>query len=196
MQGLPRLLIFLQCWWWETNIFLKVGLNPILPSPYTYTDINTLKYPDLNDVSMSHCLFWGYWWWFPRVIYQYFKRLKPEGGIISHERFTLKPGSPSITGCVHYFLSNLYFSPNDSPSRTMNIMFSISSKKLFLFFRYLIFCIFVFPSFFPVSHCFWGLSKKNLKIYVINCLSKNLITYFVWYLERGLTLKLCPLIEN
>ena len=64
------------------------------------------------------------------------------------------------------------------------IMFSISSKKLFLFFRYLIFCIFVFPSFFPVSHCFRGWSKKNLKIYVINCLSKNLITHFVWYLEK------------
>ena len=65
------------------------------------------------------------------------------------------------------------------------IMFSISSKKLFLFFRYLNFCIFLFPSFFPVSHCFRGWSKKNLKIYdVINCLSKNLITHFVWYLEK------------
>ena len=39
--------------------------------------------------------------------------------------------------------------------------------------------------FFPVSHCFRGCSKKNLKIYdVINCLNKNLITHFVWYLEK------------
>ena len=64
-------------------------------------------------------------------------------------------------------------------------MFFISSKKLFLFLRYLIFCIFIFPLFSPVSHCFRGWSKKNLKIYdVINCLNKNLITHFVWYLEK------------
>ena len=63
--------------------------------------------------------------------------------------------------------------------------FFISSKKLFSFLTYLNFCIFVFPSFFPVSHCFRGWSKKNLKIYeVINCLYKNLITHFVWYLEK------------
>ena len=62
--------------------------------------------------------------------------------------------------------------------------FFISSKKLFSFLRYLIFCIFIFPFFFPVSHCFKGWSKKNLKIYVINCLNKNLITNFVWYLEK------------
>ena len=64
-------------------------------------------------------------------------------------------------------------------------MFFISSRKLFSFLRYLNFCIFVFPLFFPVSHCYRGWSKKNLKIYdVINCLNKNLITYFVWYLEK------------
>ena len=48
--------------------------------------------------------------------------------------------------------------------------------------------IFVFsfsPLFSPVSHCFGGWSKKNLKVYdVINCLNKNLITHFVWYLEK------------
>ena len=48
--------------------------------------------------------------------------------------------------------------------------------------------IFVFkssPLFSPVSHCFRGWSKKNLKVYeVINCLNKNLIAYFVWYLEK------------
>ena len=45
-----------------------------------------------------------------------------------------------------YFLSNFYFfSPNDSPSKTMNFFF-ISSKKLFSFSKYLTFCNFS-PSF-------------------------------------------------
>ena len=47
--------------------------------------------------------------------------------------------------------------------------------------------IFVFPSsfFFPVSHCFWGCSKINLKVSdVINCLNKNLLTHFVWHFQR------------
>ena len=48
--------------------------------------------------------------------------------------------------------------------------------------------IFVFPSsplFLPVSHCFRGWWKINLKVCdVINCLSKNLITHFVWYLKK------------
>ena len=44
--------------------------------------------------------------------------------------------------------SNVYFSLNDSPSKTMK-MVSISSKKLFSFSRYSNFCISVFPSFSP-----------------------------------------------
>ena len=48
--------------------------------------------------------------------------------------------------------------------------------------------IFVFPPsplFLPVSHCFRAWSKINLKVYdCINCLNKNLITHFVWYLEN------------
>ena len=64
-------------------------------------------------------------------------------------------------------------------------MFFISSKKLFLFLRHSSFCVFIFPLFFPVSYCSRGSSKKNLKIYdVINCLNKNLIAHFVWYLEK------------
>ena len=40
-------------------------------------------------------------------------------------------------------------------------------------------------SFFPVSHCCGGWFKKNLKVYdVINSLNKNLLTHFVWYLEK------------
>ena len=48
--------------------------------------------------------------------------------------------------------------------------------------------IFLFPSFpliLPVGHYFRGWSKINLKDYdVINCLNKNSITHFVWYLQK------------
>ena len=48
--------------------------------------------------------------------------------------------------------------------------------------------IFVFPSsplFHPVNHCFRVCSKINLNVYdVISSLNKNLITHFVWYLEK------------
>ena len=53
------------------------------------------------------------------------------------------------------------------------------------------------PLFLPVSHCFRGWWKINLKVCdIINCLNKNLITHFVWYLkkEKCMTLKLWPLI--
>ena len=64
-------------------------------------------------------------------------------------------------------------------------MLFISSKKLFSFSRCSDFCISVFSSFFSVSHCFRRWSKINLKLYdMINCLIKNLITHFVWYLEK------------
>ena len=39
--------------------------------------------------------------------------------------------------------------------------------------------------FLSISHCFIGCSRINLQVYhVINCLSKDLITHFVWYLEK------------
>ena len=66
-------------------------------------------------------------------------------------------------------------------------------EKCFLFhlkssFRSCDISLFVFSSsllFFPVSHCFRGWSKKNLEVYdIISCLNKNLITHFVWYLEK------------
>ena len=85
--------------------------------------------------------------------------------------------------CVHYFLSNFYFSPNHSPSKTMkNVLFHLKIS-----FRSQDIQIFVFSSshFFPVSQCLRGWSKKNLQIHdVINCLNKNLITYFAWHLEK------------
>ena len=49
--------------------------------------------------------------------------------------------------CARYFLRNFYFSPNDSPSKTMKDV--ISSKNLFFFSRYSDFCISTFPSFSP-----------------------------------------------
>ena len=64
-------------------------------------------------------------------------------------------------------------------------MFFVSSKKLFSFSRYAIFCISAFPFFLSVSHCFRGWSKINLKVCdIINCLNKNSIAHFVWYLEK------------
>ena len=71
----------------------------------------------------------------------------------------------NLKACVCYFLSNLYFSPkNNSPSKTMNNVFYFIKRALF------------------VLEIF---KMKNLKIYdVINCLHKNLITYFVWHLEK------------
>ena len=66
-------------------------------------------------------------------------------------------------------------------------------KNVFLFHLRSSFCswdihISVFlpsPLFLSGSHCFRGWSKINLKVYgVINCLNKNSITHFVWYLEK------------
>ena len=57
-------------------------------------------------------------------------------------------------------------------------------KTLFIL-EVLNFCISIFPSFFPVGQCFRGWSKIHLKVYdIINCLNKNLLTHFVWYLEK------------
>ena len=90
-----------------------------------------------------------------------------------------------IKACVCYFLLNFYFSPNDSPSKMMKNVFFISCKKLFSFSRYSNFGNSSAPLFFPVSHCSRGWFKKNFKVYdTINCLNKNLTTYYVWYLEK------------
>ena len=94
-----------------------------------------------------------------------------------------------IKACAHYFLSKFYFSPNDSPLKTTKNV--ISSKKLFSFSRHSSFSIFVFPSFCPCQPLLqrliqdWYKVDTNLIVYdVINCLNKNIITHFVWYLEK------------
>ena len=87
----------------------------------------------------------------------------------------------TFKACVRYFLSQFYFSLNNSPSKTMkNFLFHLKSS-----FRSRDIQIFVFlssPLFSPVSHCFRGWWKITLKFYnVINCPNKNLITHLVWY---------------
>ena len=90
----------------------------------------------------------------------------------------------SCKACACYFLSNFYFSPKDSPSKTTKKFF-ISSKKLFFSQDIQIFVFLPSHLFFHISHCFRSWSKKILKVYdVINCLNKKLITHFVWYLDK------------
>ena len=88
--------------------------------------------------------------------------------------------------CLLYFSSIFHFSPNIALQKLWKMFFT-SSEKFFSFSRYSHFCIFIFLLFFPVSHCLRGWFKKNLKIYdAINCLNKNLVTDFVWYLEKNI----------
>ena len=105
-------------------------------------------------------------------------------GWISKQNIVLFDKSMEIKASVCYFLSNFYFQPNDSPSKTMKNVFLFHLKSSFHSWDIL---IFVFPSsplFLPVSHCVRGCLKINHKVYdVINCLNKNL-THFVWYLEK------------
>ena len=88
-----------------------------------------------------------------------------------------------LKACAHYFFSKFYFSLNNSPSKTIE-----NAKILKRSFCYRDVQIFAFssPPLFPlISYCFRDFSKMNLKVYdVINCSNKNLITHFVWYLEK------------
>ena len=86
--------------------------------------------------------------------------------------------------CVCYFLTNFYFLPNDSASKTMK-KFLFHLKSSFRSWDIQISVDSSFPLFFSVSHYFRGWFKKNLKVCdVINCLNENLVTYYVWYLEK------------
>ena len=86
----------------------------------------------------------------------------------------------TVEACVGYFIFHQMIALNNY-------------QKSFLFHLKSSFCsraiqIFVFPSsplFFPAGHCFRRWLKINLKVYnVINCLNKNSMTYFVWYLQK------------
>ena len=87
---------------------------------------------------------------------------------------------PNLKLVSAIFIKLLFFSPNDSSSKTIKHTYFIK-KALFVL------ELIKFPSFpllFLVSHCFRGWSKINLKVYdPIMCLNKNSITHFVWYLE-------------
>ena len=96
----------------------------------------------------------------------------------------LKLNSSKLVSAL--FFINFSFSPNIALQKLWK-MFFFFSKKLFSFSRFSNFCIFIFPLFFPVSHCLRGWFKKNLKIYdAINCLNKKLVTDFVWYLGKDI----------
>ena len=62
-------------------------------------------------------------------------------------------------------------------------IFFISSKNLFSFSRYSNFCIFAFPYFSPCQSLLESLIQYKDSDFV-NCLNKNLIIHFVWYLEK------------
>ena len=85
-----------------------------------------------------------------------------------------------LKACVRYFLSNFYFSLNDSPSKTMKNVFLVHLKTSF---RFRDIHIFVFSSFFSPQPL--EVDPRKILVYdVINRLSKNLITHFVWHLEK------------
>ena len=85
--------------------------------------------------------------------------------------------------CLRYFLSNFYFLPNESPSKNMKNVFLFHLKIYFHSWDIQVFSS--SPLVLSVSHCFKGWSQKNLKVYdATNCLYKNLIIHFVWYLEK------------
>ena len=65
-------------------------------------------------------------------------------------------------------------------------MLSISSKKLFSFkiFKFLYFQL-LLTQLFPVNHWLRGWFKIKLNVDDVRfCLNKDLITHFVWYLEK------------
>ena len=74
------------------------------------------------------------------------------------------------------------------------MMPSISCKKIFSFSRYSIFfCISLLHSSFPISHCFRGWPKINLKVYgVINCLELKAFLFDILRKTKGMTSNLFP----
>ena len=90
-----------------------------------------------------------------------------------------------IKGCVRYFLWNAYFSPSDSPLKTMKNVFYFISKALvtleifkFVYFR--------LPLFFALSFIALQADPRKILKFMMSSdgLNKNLITHFIWYLAK------------
>ena len=86
-----------------------------------------------------------------------------------------------LKACVHYFLSNFYFLTKWCPFKNYEKCFLFHLKISFRSRDIQFFVFLSFPLFLPVE----GWSKMNLKVHdVIDCLNKNSITHFVWYLGK------------
>ena len=128
---------------------------------------------------------------FPRWMRKNFTLRNFNGGVSAETRVQQSvPNTCDILPLKEIFLQNLNL-VSAIFSQIFIFYHMIALQKLenvFLFhlkssFRSQDIQIFVIPSsplFLPISHCFTGSSKKNLKAYdIINCLNKNLITHFV-----------------
>ena len=88
--------------------------------------------------------------------------------------------------CPPFFIKFLFFTKG-KPFESHEKCFLFHLKSSFYSWDIQIFVFSSSPLFSAVSHCLRGWSKKNPKFYdVISCLSKNLLTHFVWYLEKEL----------
>ena len=86
--------------------------------------------------------------------------------------------------CPLFFIKFLFFTKLN-PFKNYEKYFLFHLKSSFRPWDIQIFVFPPFPLFLFVRHYFRGCSKINLKVcYIINCLNKNLILHFVWYLEK------------
>ena len=83
-------------------------------------------------------------------------------------------------------VSKTCFRSESVPLNNYEKYFQFSLKKSFFCSRDIkVFVLPTSPQFFPVSPCLRGWFKINIKVYDTSiCRNKNLITYFVWYLEK------------
>ena len=83
------------------------------------------------------------------------------------------------------FLSFFLFFNKWKPFKNYEKCFLFNLKSPFHSGDIQIFMFLSSPLFLPVSHWFRGWYKINLKVYdITNCLNKNLIIHFVWYLGK------------
>ena len=90
----------------------------------------------------------------------------------------------NFKACVRYFFKKIFFTKWQSfKNYERYFLFHLKSSFHSRDIQILLFP--PSPIFLPVSHCLRAWSKINLKDSdIINCLSKNFITHFVWYLEK------------